>query len=133
MKLHHIAFWTKNLDSLVEFYKTHFRGEVLFRHESGDFCCIFMRICSSITIEIMTRTNLNDAIKEERIGYSHISIEVECKDEVNKLTDYFIEHKIPMEKIKEQYDDGFYESAVIDTDGNIIEIAYVDRTVNPTV
>lgn len=133
MKLHHIAFWTKNIDTLVEFYKTHFNGKVLSQHESGDFRCIFIRICSSITLEIMTRISLHDFIAGERTGYSHFSIEVSSKDEVNKLTDYFIEQKIPLQKNKEQYDDGFYESAVLDPDGNIIEIAYVDRTVNPNV
>lgn len=133
MKMHHIAFWTKNVELLVEFYKTHFDGEVLFCHESGDFRCVFIKICSSITIEIMTRSSLQGSMKEERIGYSHFSIEVDSKDEVNRLTDYFIENKLPMAKVKEQYDDGFYESAVLDPDGNIIEIAYVDRTVNPTV
>jgi len=133
MKLHHIAFWTRNIDSLVEFYIKHFEGEVLFRHESGDFQSVFIKICSSITIEIMTRTNINDGIFEERVGYSHFSIEVDSKDQVNKLTDYFIENNIPLGKIKEKYDDGFYESSVLDPDGNIIEIAYVDRMVNPTV
>jgi catechol 2,3-dioxygenase-like lactoylglutathione lyase family enzyme len=133
MKLHHIAFWTKNVDRLVEFYKTHFNGEVLSQHESGDFRCVFLKIYSSITIEIMTRTNLQESIPGERTGYSHFSIEVSSKDQVNKLTDYFVEQNIPLQKNKEQYDDGFYESAVLDPDGNIIEIAYVDRTVNPNV
>ncbi len=133
MRLHHIAFWTKNIELLVEFYKRHFNGEVLSQHESGDFKCVFIKICSSITIEIMTRTNLHNFDKEERIGYSHFSIEVASKDEVNKLTDCFIEQNISLQKNKEQYDDGFYESAVVDPDGNIIEIAYVDRSINPNV
>jgi predicted lactoylglutathione lyase len=36
-------------------------------------------------------------------------------------------------KDREQYDDGFYESAILDPDGNIIELAYVDREANPMV
>lgn len=133
MKLHHIAFWTRNIDALVEFYERHFSGEVLFRHQSSDFHCILMKICSSITIEIMTQTNLGEGALEDRIGYSHFSLEVDSKEEVNRLTDYFIEHKVPMGKIREQYDDGFYESSVLDPDGNMIEIAYVDRRMNPAV
>lgn len=133
MRLHHIAFWTRNIELLVEFYKRHFNGEVISQHENGDFKCVFIKICSSIIIEIMTRTNLHSFDKEERIGYSHFSIEVDSKDEVNKLTDCFIEPNIPLQKNKEQYDDGFYESAVVDPDGNIIEIAYVDRSINPNV
>lgn len=133
MKLHHIAFWSKDIEALIEFYRTYFGGEVLFRHESGDFQCVFVKIFSGLTLEIMTRSKLCDAVAEDRVGYSHFSIEVDSKDEVDRLTDYFIAHKIPMKKVKEQYDDGFYESAVLDPDGNIIEIAYVDRLVNNRV
>ena len=133
MKLHHPAFWTKDIDKLLDFYKKHFNGKLLFTHESGDFKCSFVKICSGIIIELMTRSNLKEAGMDEPVGYSHFSIEVESKDEVNKLTDYFIGQKVPLDKIKEQYDDGFYESSVIDPDGNIIEIAYIDRNINNTV
>jgi lactoylglutathione lyase len=37
--------------------------------------------------------------------------------------------KVKIEKNKEQYDDGFYESSIRDPDGNIIELAFVDRDV----
>lgn len=133
MKLHHIAFWTKDIEKLTEFYSTHFDGEVLFKHQNGDFRCSFIKIASSLTIELMTRTNLSDGILKEMVGYSHFSLEVDSKDEVNRLTDYFQEQKVLFEKMKEQYDDGFYESSVLDPDGNIIEIAYIDRTVNNKV
>ncbi|MBI9051364.1 MAG: VOC family protein [Anaerolineaceae bacterium] len=133
MKLHHIAFWTRDIDALVAFYSTHFDGEVLFRHQAGDFKCVFVNICSSINLEFMTRSNLPNGQVTEPVGYSHFSVEVESKEEVNRLTDYFIANNIPLQKIKEQYDDGFYESSVIDPDGNIIEIAFVDRTVNNAV
>jgi lactoylglutathione lyase len=130
MKLHHIAFWTKDIDTLVDFYKKHFSGQVLFSHQAGDFKCTFIKICSNITIEFMTRTNLTDTGRPEATGYSHFSIEVESKEEVDILTDYFIAEKVHLEKVKEQYDDGFYERSVLDPDGNIIEIAFVDRAVN---
>ena len=133
MKLHHIAFWTENIERSVEFYKKHFNASVLFRHTAGDFSCVFIEISSGTKIEIMTRTDLSSADLKERTGYSHFSLEVNSKEEVDRLTDYFISQNVEMKKIKEQYDDGFYESAVCDPDGNIIELAYVDRAVNPEV
>ena len=81
----------------------------------------------------MSRTKLENADNIEKVGYSHFSIEVENKDEVDRLTDYFIEQNVQFEKVKEQYDDGFYESSVLDPDGNIIEITYIDRSVNNAV
>ena len=133
MKLHHIAFWTRNIDVLEEFYVKYFNGKVLFRHSKDDFKCVFLEIYNSIKIELMTRIKLSTKDLEERIGYSHLSFELNSKKEVNELTDFFIKENVTIEKNKEQYDDGFYESSIRDPDGNIIELAYVDRQVNPKV
>jgi ribosomal protein S27E len=37
---------------------------------------------------------------------------------------HFSQEKVKIEKNKEQYDDGFYESSIRDPDGNIIELAF---------
>jgi lactoylglutathione lyase len=133
MKLHHVSFWTKNIDELESFYVKYFNGEILFRHSKDDFQCVFIKICNSLKIELMTRNDLSIQNLEERVGYSHLSLEIDTKEEVNKLTDFFIKENIRVEKNKEQYEDGFYESSIRDPDGNIIELAFVDRDVNPKV
>ncbi|MBN2527561.1 MAG: VOC family protein [Deltaproteobacteria bacterium] len=133
MKCHHIAFWTNDIEKLATFYKRYFEGHVLFRHSIDDFRCIFMRICEGVLIEIMSRTGLSATNSHERVGYSHLSLEVASRAEVNRLTEYFRGHNVPLVKDREQYDDGFYESAILDPDGNIIELAYIDRNVNPMV
>lgn len=133
MELHHIAFWTEDIERLCAFYVKHWNGKVLFKHQSGDFRCVFIEIMASVKVEIMTRSNIADEGQSERVGYSHFSIEVGSRDEVNRITEYCICEGIRLTKTKEQYDDGFYESAFADPDGNIIEIAYVDRQVNPQV
>lgn len=131
MKLHHIAFWTNDIERLVAFYQLHFDGKILFSHQDGNFRCTFISICSSIRLEFMTKKDLRNAMPEDKVGFSHLSLQLNTKDEVNDLTDYFIAQGITLEKNKIQYDDGFYESSVFDPDGNIIELAYVDSTVNP--
>lgn len=129
MKLHHVAFWTNNLDALETFYVKYFNGKVLFRHSKDDFKCVFIEVFDSIKIELMTRANLPSQDLDERVGYSHLSIELDSKEKVNELTDFFSQEKVKIEKNKEQYDDGFYESSIRDPDGNIIELAFVDRDV----
>lgn len=127
MKLNHIGFWTKDIGVLVDFYKRHFDGEVLSSHEDGDFEGCFMRICSSITIELMSRSSVEDRVQGDRVGYSHFALEVGSREEVDRLTDYFESKQVPLEKMRVQYDDGFYETSVFDPDGNIIEIGFLDR------
>lgn len=133
MKMHHIAFWTHDVENLKQFYETHFQARQAFRHQDGDFESVFLSAFGGIHLELMTRKHLGHACLKDRVGHSHLSVEVDSKAEVDKWTDHFIAHGIPLEKIKQQYEDGFYESSVFDPDGNIIEIAYIDRTVNNTV
>lgn len=133
MKLQHIAFWSQDIDTLVNFYEQHWNGRVLFRHETNDFSCIFIEAFRCIKLEIMNRKTVSAADRTERVGYSHLSIEVDSKHEVDKITDYCIAKKIKLVKCKEQYDDGFYESAFLDPDDNLIEIAFVNREINPYV
>ncbi len=133
MKLHHIAFWTTDIVRLKDFYIKHCQGKVLFSHQSGEFRCVFLEIYGAVKIEIMTRPFISPASQDEKVGFSHFSIEVETEAEVNEITDYCCSEGIPLTKNKEQYDDGFYESAFADPDGNVIEIAYINREVNPSV
>ena len=133
MRVHHVAFWTRQIVVLEDFYTRHLGGKVLFRHTIADFRCTLMSLDDSVKIELMTRTNLGAADITERVGYSHLSLEVDSKARVDELTEIFRTAGIPIEKDKEQYDDGFYESSIRDPDGNIIEIAYVDRQINPHV
>lgn len=121
------------MERLEAFYTMHFQAKVLFRHTAGDFRCTFISVCDGAVIELMTRTGLPKGDIQERVGYSHLSIEVESREEVNRLTKYFRSQNVPIEKDLVQYDDGFYESSIRDPDGNIIELAYVDRIANPSV
>ena len=48
-----------------------------------------MSLDDSVKIELMTRTNLGAADITERVGYSHLSLEVESKTKVDELTEIF--------------------------------------------
>jgi len=131
MKLQHIAFWTNDIGRSIEFYKKHFNARELFTHRDGDFSCTFISICSSIRLELMHKSGLPAESHGDAVGYSHLSIDVGSREAVDTMTDYFIQQGVPLEKQRVQYEDGYYESAVFDPDGNIIELAYVDEAVNP--
>lgn len=131
MKLQHVAFWTSDIARATEFYSKHFRGKKLFSHQDGDFTSTFLSIAGCVRNELMHKPDLGLAEFGDRVGYSHISIDVGSRSEVDRLTDYFLGHGIRLEKERVQYEDGYYESSIFDPDGNIIELAYVDENANP--
>lgn len=131
MNLQHIAFWTKDIQRMIDFYKQHFKARELFSHRDGDFECTFISICSSVRLELMSKPMVGREEIFDFVGYSHLSIDVGSREEVDRLTRYFIQQGVRLEKKQVQYDDGYYETSIFDPDCNIIELAYVDESVNP--
>jgi lactoylglutathione lyase len=56
------------------------------------------------------------------MGYSHLAFSVGSKSEVNKVTDRLRSKGCLVIDLPRAYGDGFYESIVLDPDGNRIEI-----------
>lgn len=128
MNLHHVAFWTNDIDRLEAFYIQYFGGRTISRFQDGLFSAIFLQLPFGLLLEIMNDGQVNQLpIGNGHVkGYSHLSIQVESQAKVDEMTTLFENEGLVFEKKREAYDDGFYESAIKDPDGNIIEIAYVD-------
>ena len=129
--IHHIAFWTRDLDRLIEFYVRHWHGRILRLHGDSQKRSAFLEVFSSIRLELMQKIGLLEALAEDAVGYAHLAIEVESEQRVDELTDHCKKHGIPLSVEKVHYDGGFYESAFQDPDGNTFEITYIDRTISP--
>lgn len=133
MKLHHVGFWTTDIEKLERFYLDLFGGRIMDTFSEGDYRAKFLRLSNGLYLELMSKASLRDDLTDPsmlRIGYSHLSLEVETREKVDELTSAFEQYGCVFEKKQIAYEDGFYESAIIDPDGNIIEIAYIDREKN---
>ncbi len=56
---------------------------------------------------------------------THLAFAVSSKEEVDSLAKELQKDGYQMEKLPRMTGDGFYESAVFDPDGNIVEIAFL--------
>ncbi len=126
MQIEHIAVFTQDLERLRSFYETYFQAEAGAKYtDSRHFESYFLTFDSGSRLELMSMPGImahSDNPLMEFVGYSHMAISVGSKERVDELTarlgsaGYFIVGR-PMAT-----EDGYYESCVLDPDGNRVEI-----------
>lgn len=127
MKIEHIAIWTKDIERLKKFYVDYFGGTAgeKYTNMKKQFQSYFIKFESGARLEIMQKPtipdNLNDTINEY-IGLIHIAISVGSAEKVNNLTEKLRGNGYSIVSEPRCTGDGYYESCILDPDGNRIEI-----------
>ena len=128
MKIEHLAIWVDDLEKMREFYLKYFdvtSGEKYINERKG-FTAYFLMFGESKTrLELMNR---KDIIQEPgkrgfSKGIAHFAISVGGKETVNKLTDRLRADNYIIESEPRTTGDGYYESVVLDPEGNYVEIS----------
>jgi len=127
MKIEHIAIWTKDLERLRGFYETYFaaRAGKKYVNPRKRFSSYFLTFSSGARLELMQRADIRavDKGREEEVqGYAHLAMEVGDETAVNRLTQLFVDDGVPLLDGPRYTGDGYYESVILDPDGNRIEI-----------
>ncbi|ADL50041.1 VOC family protein [Clostridium cellulovorans] len=127
MKIEHVAIWSKDIERLKRFYVDYFDGSAgdKYTNLSKNFESYFINFQSGARLEIMQMPsipfNLNNTI-DQYIGLIHIAISVGSIEKVNKLTDTLRNAGCKVVSEPRRTGDGYYESCILDPDGNRIEI-----------
>lgn len=127
MKLHHIAIWTYRLEELKEFY-THFFGgksnEKYVNPKKG-FESYFISFEDGVPLELMSRPDVqNTPIEENRLGLTHLAFTFPSEEEVLRFTEQMRAEGYTIAGEPRTSGDGYFESVVLDPDGNRIECVY---------
>lgn len=132
MKLHHIAIWTFRLEELKEFYVRFFGGksnEKYINPKKG-FESYFISFGEGTDLELMSRTDVqNTPIEENRVGLTHFAFTFPSQEEVLRFTEQMRSEGYTIAGEPRTSGDGYFESVVLDPDGNRIECVY-RRTAN---
>lgn len=127
MKIEHIAIWTPNLEKLKNFYVKFFDGtcEEKYINSKKGFESYFIKFEDGSRLELMQMSsipsNIND-IEKQYIGIIHIAFSVGSKVKVDELTEKLRAEGYNILSEPRITSDGYYESCVLDLDGNRVEI-----------
>ncbi|MGN0412867.1 MAG: VOC family protein [Lachnospiraceae bacterium] len=141
MKVEHVAMYVKDLEKAREFFVKYF-GAVSnagYHNERTGFRSYFLELDEGARIEIMNKPGLdklnkagNDTMDEktnkiqgeekDKLGYAHIAFSVGSREKVDELTQQMREDGYHVVSGPRTTGDGYYESCILDLEGNRIEI-----------
>ena len=125
MKIDHIAIYVCNLEGARDFFMQYFgaKSNEGYHNKHTDFRSFFLSFDDNTRLELMTRPQLADMEKvRERTGYAHLSFSVGNKERVDALTAQLKVDGFEVVDGPRTTGDGYYESAIVGFEGNLIEI-----------
>lgn len=125
MRIEHIAMYVNDLDGARDFFVKYFGGHSNngYCNKTTGFCSFFISFDGGTRLEIMKKPNMADIEKDSnRTGYAHIAFSVGSKDAVTELTEKIRNAGFLVASEPRTTGDGYYESCIVDIEGNQIEI-----------
>ncbi len=129
MKIAHIAIWVKDLEGMKNFYMHYFdasSNDGYYNH-TKDFKSYFITFDGDCAIELMQMpgvpTSKNDS-RKQFIGIIHFAINVGSKNQVIELTKKLKKDGFKIISEPRTTGDGFYESVILDPEGNRVELVF---------
>lgn len=126
-RLDHVALWTDDIERLATFYRSYFNAKVgeKYINPSKGFESCFVTFEGGARLEIMRTTSIQPvahAPGTQRMGLTHLALSVGSVEQVNELTDQLRGDGYSVIDGPRRTGDGYYESVVLDPDGNRVEI-----------
>jgi lactoylglutathione lyase len=127
MKIEHIAIWSKDIERLKSFYQKYFNAAAgdKYTNLKKSFNSYFLSFESGARLELMNMPSIPESrgsTEEQFMGYIHIAISVGSQKKVDELTAQVKSDGYEVVGEPRFTGDGYYESVILDPDGNRIEI-----------
>ncbi len=128
MKIEHLAIWVDDLETMRAFYLKYFdtaSGEK-YTNEKNKYTAYFIYFGEDKTrLELMNKPDIASGIGPRGFtkGIAHFTISVGGKEKVNTLTETLRSDGYIIFSEPRTTGDGYYESVVLDPEGNYLEVS----------
>lgn len=124
MNIEHIALYVMDLEKTREFYIKYFDAvsNEMYHNVKTGFKSYFLSFSSGARLEIMNKPDILENENVCRFGYAHFAFSVGSKEKVDELTKRLKADGYCVVSGPRMTGDGYYESCVLDNEGNRIEI-----------
>lgn len=127
MHIDHMAIWTNQLEVMKDFYETYFeaRHSNIYRNPISGLETYFLYFSSGARLELMHNPGIDESENlpgNKQTGFTHISFACGSESNVDILTKRLQENGYKLVNGPRYTGDGYYESLILDPDGNQIEI-----------
>jgi lactoylglutathione lyase len=126
MRIEHVAIWTRDIEKLRNFYVKYFQVTVgeKYVNVTKNFQSYFLTFENGCRLELMQMPGISDNSSrgEQYMGLTHIAIAVGSKENVDDLTRQLQTDGYDVVGYPRTTGDGYYESVILDPEGNRIEI-----------
>jgi lactoylglutathione lyase len=126
-RLEHAALWVDDLDAMCAFYARHFGAVAGARYDNPakGFASRFLSFGDGARLELMNTRTLQPARHApgaQRMGLTHLAIALGSEAAVDELTARLRAEGVPVLDGPRRTGDGYYESVVLDPEGNRVEL-----------
>jgi len=125
MKIEHIAIWTLHLEEMKAFYEKYFSAKAGKQYHNSDkqFTSYFLSYDEGPRMELMYRPGMSQSSgSTDLTGITHLAFSVGNRTTVDQLTESLRRDGYVIAGEPRVTGDGYYESVILDPDGNHIEI-----------
>lgn len=127
MKIEHIAIWVKDLEKSRMFYRKYFGAfsNEKYRNPVKNFESCFLSFENGCRLELMTRPDIQEnenSFEAQKYGIIHLAFSTGSREKVDRLTEILRNDGYRIAGEPRTTGDGYYESVILDPEGNIIEI-----------
>lgn len=124
MRIEHVAIWTRDVEALCGFYVRHFGCTAGARYVNAakGFVSRFLMFDGGARLEVMQLERLGDAVAGDHVGLAHLALSVGSEEEVRRVTQHLRAAGVEVVGEPRRTGDGYFESVVLDLDGNRVEI-----------
>lgn len=124
MKIDHIAIWTRDLEKEKEFFLKYFGclAGKKYVNPLKRFSSYFLEFDGGMRIELMKQEGVPFEKSETIHGLTHLAVDVGSAEKVDHMTEQLEKDGIIIAGRPRITGDGYYESVILDPEGNRIEL-----------